>query len=142
MELWDSVLMVSDEARERLNRDGRSISRKPRHWDREGKPIGLGDWCVLHERGLEYSRIAETDLDLVWVSTVWIGLDYSFGGKPLIFETMVFEKDEAKDEDIDLSGLDVWRWPSEEKARAGHEEVVAEMRAMIESLPGHAHTES
>lgn len=64
-------------------------------YDREGNPIpDLLTWGrMLEDR--EYQRVASTKLDNgKWVSTVWLGLDHSFGfgDGPLIFETMVFDK--------------------------------------------------
>ena len=34
--------------------------------------------------------VAKTTKGLVEVSTVFLGIDHSFGGKPLLFETMIF----------------------------------------------------
>src|SRR5437868_3160304 len=64
--------------------------------------------------------IEQTELpDGRLVSTVWLGLDHSFGGgPPMIFETMVFPKRG------DYSELDCERWATEEEARAGHRRLV------------------
>lgn len=52
-----------------------------------------------------------------YVSTVWLGVDYSFSfGPPLIFETMVFFKS--------WSELDMERYTTEEQALAGHKALV------------------
>ena len=62
------------------------------YYDRQGQPITLRQWCQLSE-DMAYKRVAEDYLDdgHIWVSTVWMGLNHSFGpGEPLIFETMVF----------------------------------------------------
>ncbi len=77
------------------------------------------EWAKLIEDS-EYKRVAETTLpDGKWVSTVWLGLDHSFGGdKPLIFETMVFSR---KDDENDL---DYQRYSTLEEAQKGHEEIV------------------
>lgn len=58
--------------------------------------------CSLEEWGLnrEYMRknnikhVAEETIHDLWISTVWIGLDQKFpdDGPPLLFETMVFNK--------------------------------------------------
>ena len=54
-----------------------------------------------------------------WVSTVWLGLDHSFGeGPPLIFETMVFPKKG------DYGDLDMERYSTEEKSKIGHTKMV------------------
>ena len=65
----------------------------PLHFDREGFPIGLGTWSRLFEN-YYYKVVKQTQLpNSYWVSTVWLGLDHSFGGPtPLIFETMVQDR--------------------------------------------------
>lgn len=53
------------------------------------------------------------------MSTVWLGIDHSFGsGPPLIFETMVFS---SKD---DFHDLDCERYSTETQALAGHARMV------------------
>jgi hypothetical protein len=67
------------------------------YYGRDGAPITQDQWITLL-RDLNYKRIARTtvsgaaDLGKTFdVSTVWLGIDYSFGNGPrLIFETMVF----------------------------------------------------
>lgn len=91
------------------------------YYDRNGNPIELMEWAAA----LEGSRqIARTTLpDGKWVSTVWLGLDHSFGdGPPLIFETMVFPAD-------DMTDLDCERYSTEAEAKAGHERMVAKWTA-------------
>lgn len=53
------------------------------------------------------------------VSTVWLGLDHSFSmsSKPLIFETMVFPRN-------DYGELDMERYSTEEEAIQGHKRMV------------------
>lgn len=85
-----------------------------KYYDRQGRPIGLME-IAKGER-----RVAETTLpDGKWVSTVWLGIDHSFGsGPPLIFETMVFPSQG------DFGDLDCDRYSTEEEARVGHEAMV------------------
>src|SRR5258708_36842263 len=89
------------------------------YYDRQGRPMELMEWAKLHEdpeNRMSYKRIAETTLpNGRWVSTVWLGIDHSFGGgPPLIFETMVFDtKETMKEEDCD-------RYSTEAEAIAGH----------------------
>ena len=42
-------------------------------------------------------RVAKTTVGRFWVSTVFLGLDHGLSGKglPLLFETMVFDKEES-----------------------------------------------
>ena len=94
-------------------------------YDRNGAPMSLEDWArKIGDR--DYKRVAETTTPSGhWVSTVWFGLDHSFGdATPLIFETMVFppRKDGEK---RSSSELDARRYSTEEDAKAGHAEMVA-----------------
>jgi hypothetical protein len=88
-------------------------------YDKEGKPISLIEWGRLLE-DRDYKIVKQETLESgKWVSTVWLGLDYSFGGdKPLIFETMVFPSRE------DFSDLDCERYSTLEEAEIGHIEMV------------------
>lgn len=90
------------------------------YYDRQGRPLDLFTWARSLENGEGDKRVAETTLpDGKWVSTVWLGLDHSFGdGPPLIFETMVFENR------ANLNDLDMERYSTEAEAVAGHERMV------------------
>lgn len=112
-------------------------------YDREGRPIDMWTWARLHADH-EYRRVAEDLVGDIWVSTVWLGLDHNWmpGGRPIIFETMVF--DQGTTETINLGGGDREYHPSldefsrryctEDEAMAGHKEVVAEVAAMMEAV--------
>lgn len=108
-----------------------------RHYDRAGVPISVEDWMLKMTD--DYKRVAQDTIVVgdqsVWVSTVWLGLDYSFTqfGPPLIFETMLFI-----DDDLDgPPGLEPdhefqnWceRWSTEKEALEGHASIVARLRA-------------
>lgn len=92
------------------------------HYVLEGRravPVDLMTWA----RWLEKSDrvVAITERDGVKVSTVFLGLDHSFGGgPPQIFETLVFEGDH----DGDMDRYSTW-----EEAEAGH-------AAMVEKVFG------
>lgn len=73
-----------------------------------------GQWFETGERKIEI-----TGRDGVKVSTVFLGLDHSFGeGPPLLFETMVFGG--SHDQDMD-------RYSTIEEAKAGHVAMVAKV---------------
>ena len=50
-----------------------------------------------------------------FVSTVFLGLDHSFGfgGPPPLFETAIFDRD-------DRANIDMWRYSTWDEAMAGH----------------------
>lgn len=82
---------------------------------RDGQPLDFESWAGLREDDT-YRRVAETWIDDgIWVSTVWLGINYSFTAPPLIFETMVFA---AHLREIDH---EVWRCSTESEARVMHQ---------------------
>lgn len=95
-----------------------------------------------------YRRVARTMVGELCVSTVWLGLDHNYRPPPLIFETMVF--DEGTTESVEWGGitrgfnpsLDEFtrRYTTEEQAVAGHDQVVAELLALLagaQKITGH-----
>ena len=87
-------------------------------YDKKGKIISLQQWVALME-DKEYKRVAETTVGRYWVSTVWLGLDHNWGGvKPLIFESMVFDK---KTNESDLL---TDRYSTLSQALVGHDNMV------------------
>jgi hypothetical protein len=97
------------------------------YYDRDGNPIeGPMAWAELHAQ-LEYVHVAFDRVDDVEVSTVWLGLDTSWGfGPPVIFETMVFGGP---------YDLEQRRYETEEAALCGHAEVLEMVRTAAAS-PG------
>jgi hypothetical protein len=86
-----------------------------------GDPVPEPDvmkWALWFEEHNNDRRIARTELpDGVVVSTVFLGLDHSFGrGEPLLFETMIFggPHDETQD-----------RYATRQAAINGHAHYVA-----------------
>jgi hypothetical protein len=69
------------------------------------------------ERWLETAdrRVAQTLQGDLEVSTVFLGLDHSWWGKPQLFETMVFVNHKSQDTD---------RYASWTEAELGHEKMV------------------
>ena len=62
------------------------------YYDKNGEKITLENWVKKFEI-FDYRRVGMYENCLVKISTVWLGLDHSFGcGKIKIFETMVFSK--------------------------------------------------
>ena len=91
--------------------------------DKNGNPLTDEQYCALVMSKEDYKRVAEDTLaDGKWISTVWLGIDHSFGdaGVPLIFETMVFP---SKGNFRDLS---MQRYATLDEAVAGHKATVKE----------------
>lgn len=62
------------------------------HWilkDKTPVQVGLMEWAEWFEAADRV--VAKTDIEGARISTVFLGLDHSFGhGDPLLFETMIF----------------------------------------------------
>jgi len=88
------------------------------YYNKQGEKITTEEWGKLL-KSKEYKILKQEYIknDRL-VSTVWLGSDHQFGeGEPLIFETMVFPKE-------DWGELDVRRYTTEEEAIKGHKEMV------------------
>ena len=99
--------------------------------DSDGNPVPEPDvkkwglWMKANGR-----RVAKTDVEGTLVSTVFLGTDHNtFGGEPLLFETMVFESS-------DFMHSYVERYSNRQQAIAGHDQAVAMVRDAIRSNGG------
>lgn len=116
---------------------------RPDKYDRQGKPLEPFEWArLLGDR--DYQRIAVDEIGPLRVSTVWLGLDHSFGdGPPLIFETMTFPSSawnmanaaNAARPLPDWSGLFLYRYATEQDAQRGHALIVAKLTELF-ARPG------
>lgn len=88
------------------------------YYDRQGNPADAAEF----ERAFSGDRHVGLDtIDDVTVSTVFLGIDHSFGsGPPLLFETMVFGGP-LDEEQV--------RYSTEAEAAAGHKAMVERVRA-------------
>lgn len=104
-----------------------------RYYDRQGNPLPdphvdmeawIREWASLFEDE-DYRRVALTEIGDVRISTVWLGIDHNFWGQgpPLIFETMVFGGPLDEEQE---------RYSTEAQALAGHDQMVAKVRALID----------
>ena len=90
-----------------------------KYYNKKEEAIDMMEWGDLLD-DKDYKIIKQETLpDGKWVSTVWLGLDHNFvGGKPLIFETMVFPKEG------DYQDLDMERYSTLKEAKKGHQKLV------------------
>jgi hypothetical protein len=93
--------------------------------DKSGTPRPEPDfmtWATWFETANH--RVAKTDVGDLCVSTVFLGLDHSWGdGPPILWETMIFDQ-AGNEKDIDrCSG-------SREQAEAMHEKMVERAQEM------------
>lgn len=72
--------------------------------------------------------IAQEDVSSYWVSTVFLTHDHSFDdGPPIVFETMVFRRDDKGE--LDMGGEYTDRCSTYDEAEAMHKRVCDEVRA-------------
>src|SRR4051812_45017882 len=128
------------ETRRRRPRNRLGELERPFYYDRKGAPIwDTVQWSELvsdpaYKRvALDYLPVPGVAADEAFVSTVWLGIDHSFGygGPPLIFETMVF----AGTVESQVFGRSTrymrdvgdiqQRYSTEAEALAGHADVLA-----------------
>lgn len=120
------------------------------YFDREGTPISLADWCEAMQDH-DYRVVDQTHVGDLWISTVWVGLDYTFllrQSHPLIFETIVFDQTEAAMERLEKLGIPKTlgvgeseyerRYAIEAAALKGHREAVAAAEAGLIKTEGEA----
>ncbi|MFA5937492.1 MAG: hypothetical protein WC822_06480 [Candidatus Paceibacterota bacterium] len=98
--------------------------------DEQGNPVPEPDTLKWAEwMGTTSRHVAdETINDKFRVSTVFLGLDYSFGGdEPVLYETMVFSPG--------YQALDGYtrRYTTREQAEQGHRELVDEIKQRLKS---------
>lgn len=89
-------------------------------------PVACDDlfkWAEWFERSGEQRVVAQSTINGYWISTVFIGIDCSYGlsDRPLLFETLVFQQ--WKDRLTEVSGR---RWSTWKEARIGHDNTVVE----------------
>ena len=90
-------------------------------YDRNGKSISSQQYSSLYA-DFDYKCLRQSRGLGKLVSTVWLGLDHSFGGgPPVIFETMVFPI--GPDGEMIPSEIATDRYCTEEEALKGHEEM-------------------
>lgn len=84
------------------------------YYSPEGEPIDVDEWARLWEDPAVKIVKKDTVCDGLYdVSTVYLGMDHSFGyGPPLIFETMIFGSGPLDGEQ--------WRYTTRDEALAGH----------------------
>lgn len=91
-----------------------------RYLDRAGKPLTITEWMALND-DRSYVQVGLAEVGEAEVSTIWLGLDHSFGGgQPIIFETLVF------DGPLDGEGD---RYSTLAEAEAGHARWVERVRS-------------
>lgn len=105
------------------------------YYARNGDEITMEQYLPLFA-DRTYKIVEQTTVGPYQVSTVWLGLDHSFGdfSKPMIFETMVFTSDSWEGRDP-LLDLECRRYSTEEEARTGHAEYVTLLQATTPDIP-------
>lgn len=98
------------------------------HWilDARGEPVpatGFLDWARWLENR-DNRVVKQEQIGSARVSTLFLGLDFSFGGPPILWETMVFSVDKTLNDQRRCGG-------NREQAEAMHAQVCAEVTAKL-----------
>lgn len=111
--------------------------------DDQNRIVGPIDDATVWGRLYERRRVGSTETALFWISTVFLGLDHNFSdsGPPLLFETMVFERETHPSETLGIevrTSLDEFtkRYSSWDDAAAGHAAAVRGVLALEETASG------
>lgn len=91
----------------------------------KGEPVEETDlikWARWFEKAGNMRALARDEINGSVVSTVFLGMDYNFlgDGPPILWETMVFNKD--RDSDLQQ------RYASKDEALRGHMEIVKKLK--------------
>jgi hypothetical protein len=96
--------------------------------DKTYRPAGLMEWAEQFETMDRH--VLDDKIDGHRVSTIWLGLDHNyFGGKPLVFETMIFV-DEDGGNDIYCDRYSTW-----EEAEKGHMQALSWLMERLREQP-------
>lgn len=90
------------------------------YYDRQGNPTTVDEFEKIYSGD---RHVGLTDIGGITVSTVFLGIDHSFGsGPPLLFETMVFDPAAGPLDEEQV------RYSTEEQAAAGHAAMVERVK--------------
>ena len=107
-----------------------------RHYILDGRKlveVDLLTWSKWFETAGDKRRVARDTINGYLISTVFLGLDHNFldTGKPLLFETMVFDTNKKKkyklgDREMTSMGEDMEqeRYETYAQAEKGHEKMI------------------
>ena len=115
-----------------------TIFTRPIFFDREGEPLSIEEYGVLHSFRNLYCRVDESTIGPLWVSTVWLGTDMGFGmsGPPVIFETMIFgdENDTTIHPELRQMIDSMARYCTADEAQAGHAAICVDIRQLLAKI--------
>jgi hypothetical protein len=98
--------------------------------DEHGVPVlepDLLKWARWFEQSWPARCVARTEIGDIHVSTVFLGTDHNFlGGSPILYESMIFG---GAQDDFQR------RYQTREQAIAGHDQIVAAVRAGTDPDP-------
>ena len=99
--------------------------------DKEPAACPILEWSKFFEKS-DNRRVAEEQVGDFWISTVFLGIDHSwgFGTKPILFESMVFDETKKVKGLIEVDGY-TRRYSTWKEAENGHRKIVRAIRAKV-----------
>jgi len=88
----------------------------------QGEPVrasSVVEWGKWYE-DFAHRQLAKDQVEDRLISTVFLGIATNWGGKPLLFETMVFDQDGKP--------VEQQRYATRDEALRGHRDVVSRLR--------------
>jgi hypothetical protein len=102
------------------------------YYDRDGNPVDADEFGRL-SGDRTYKVVEQTWVPGFLISTVWLGIDHNLGSTgiapPVIFETMIFHRDE--DGETDFGDIYMNRYCTEQEAGDGHIEAIKWLKLFI-----------
>lgn len=127
-----------DDWTERFLEGQERLSTGVRYYAPDGSPLTTLQWAEMFEdrsdlpHWVSYVRGGFPHQE-IYVSTVWLGLDHSFGwGPPLVWETMAWPEDDPGNDMVCL------RYPDYDHAWRGHLATVGALNTALEGHNWHA----
>lgn len=97
----------------------------------------LMTWAEWYQTDPTARRVAETETEFFWVSTVFLGVNYNWSpsGPPIVFETMVFDRQSTIKPLFGRlarvhESQDCWRYSTWDDAITGHDAAVRRIQKL------------
>lgn len=92
-----------------------------------------GLWMASADRHVASTEVYRAGIDhKVYISTVFLGIDHSFDGPPMLFETMIFV---PEGHPLHSRDQECWRYATWDEAQSNHRAIVASITNVETTIP-------